>query len=389
MIKNDKRKANGVLYGPQFEKYSLSPWIAEDHSVMIYKFNLFCLDQKINKKMLVEICHAVIKETRKIYSKDYSTMAEIDFYDVLDPSSLVENTELFKGDIIPIFIGDFSNNEFMGMHMIQNKSDLTNNLIDNPTNDDSSMNIKEGLGIDVAETFPAFTPWIAINSGEIMKRLQNGYWKGNPYAYNNVSDFYDLLSFTLCHEVHETLKDDSGHNWIVFNNTAQCFNNWHYLEIDENGNCTNGTLMADGHIYLPLLSDLFPKGCQITVMQETCDPFSRLTFGKLQTHRVKGFAMSNYSTPNFWKPYYSNPDLKYDYKGFSQTPGQPYAGHFEPKSISFLDLKTNETIFAYLVNYGPVTSEQRTIETQREYNNNWKPELNNFPQNYTVVNFIT
>jgi len=387
------------FYGSRFGNYSLSPWIAEENSVMVYKFNLFCLDRNIDGKTLVKICDAIMKETREIYSKDYSNVAEIDIYDISNLSSLTENKGLFKGDRIPIFVGEFPKSDFLGMHMIQRNQ--TNKGVNSEGNNkensegflaETGLSINETLGIKIADNFPEFTPWVAINSGEIIKRLRNGYWTGNPYAYNDVSDFYDVFSFTLSHEIHETLKDDTGQNWIIFDHNAPCYDNWHYLDLDEDGNCQNGIIDSklnnNAYVYLPKLSELFSEGCQITVIEETCDPFSRLTFSKLQTYRVDGIAISNYATPNFWKTYYSNPTLKYDYKGFSQLPGQPYAGNIEPRAISFLDLKTNLSYYARVINYGPVTPQQRKTEMERESGPNWKAELNNFPPDYTVVTFV-
>ncbi len=368
------------------KKDSLPPWIEYREGTLVYKFNVFNLDPaNINQKKLKSIFKAIEKDTWINYAKDNARASDIKVY----KGDQVTNPKLFKGDRIPIYIGNFQEEpvgNFLGYHVVQTPPDFSSFFLLNE-------NITQLLGVPVPSNFPNFTPYSAVNSGTIKEWLGNGHWAGNPYAFNTPSKFYQVLSVVGSHEVHEILGDDSGSNFVIFDNTAPTVANWHYAILDEDGNPTNGTVGPDGYVHLPYLTDFFPDGIQISVVREDGDAVSRSTASKLQTYYVDGWAIQNYPLYTFWQPWYTSSSIKYDKKGLSKLPCQPFAGLHEPFLVYILDLGDGlfgpgESQFAQVLNWGPVTSTQREAEQKANRGPGWNAALNNFPPDYTYVTFF-
>jgi hypothetical protein len=351
-----------------------SPWLTLKHDVQVFKINIFNLDPiNVCQKKLKSIAKAIVKDSWKNYSKDYSSALDIDCYH----AHAINDASLFKGDRIPVFISELTTLNSLGYHALQTPPDNQSFIIGN-------NNITQTLGLTIPNDFPNFTPYVAVFSAVILNLLKTGYYQGNPYAYSKPSDFYDLLSFVLSHELHEVMGDDSQQNWDLFDNTAPTTANWKYAIYDANGNCTNGIppTTPGGFVTLPSFSDLYPQGYLVTLVQENGDSVSRGSAAKLQSYTVEDHAISNYPTSTYWKPYYVSSQIKYDHKGLVKLPCQPYAGLHNYALI--LDLSTTLSKSAVINNYGPVTSQQL-------YGNipSVDPTKNNFPPDYTIVSFLT
>lgn len=91
-------------------------------------------------------------------------------------------------------------------------------------------------------------------------------------------------------------------------------------------------------------------------------------------YTVDGWLMTNNVTSNFFKAYYLSDAINWDKKGYVENPQQPFAGL---NSILFLDYNSGSTFFGEVINWGPVTVSERG-----------DPLANNFPPDYTYVNFI-
>lgn len=363
---------------------NLSPWIEQREGTMVFKFNAFNLDpDNVDQKNLQKIFKGIVADSWKNYAKDYSFAADIIVY----TADRISDPELYNGDRIPIFVGNFVDvtGNFLGFHAIQTPPDYGSFFVLN-------NNITQVLGIEIPSNFPDFTPYAAVNSGTIKNFLGNGHWAGNPYAYNKPGDLYNVISFACSHEVKEILGDDEIQNWVILDNFAPTVANWKFAIYDKNHNPINGKVGPDGYVHLPSFTDLFPDGFQATIIQENGDAVSRSTAGKLQSYFVKGhpFAQSNYPLSTFWKPYYTASDLKYDHKGLTQLPCQPFAGLHEPFLVNILDLGNGlfgpgVSQFAEVLNWGPVTSKQRAAESKANYGPGWSAKANNFPPDYTIV----
>jgi|GEM_PF-6733589 len=352
--------------GDRVNKDPLGPWVDRTcQGTFIYKFNVFNLaPESVNQNTLRAILLANIKDIHRNYRKDWGVELNIRLY----PGDQISNPLLFKGDRIPFFVvPSFNLTEGRGFH---------SNDASEPANSQSvlwgGMSIFDTLSLVVPNNFPSFTPYGAVSIAAIQEGVEQNIANNNPFG---ITDFKQLLSWTISHELKETLSDDSSQNAVPFDNFAPTVATWHFAEFDANGVCTNGTLGPDGFVHLPLFLDVFPAGGVFTTFQESCDAVSTTVSSKLQSYQVNGWSMSNYLTPNFWRGYYLSDSLKWDKLGLVETPLQPFAGLHE--EVVFLDFDSGLSSFIEVVNWGPVTASQRG-----------EPAANNFPPDYTYAAFL-
>lgn len=352
--------------GPRFNGSPISPWIERKGNIFVYKFNVFNLTPNlIDQKTLKSILKANAKDINKNYAKEIGTGVDIRLY---GPEDLF-NPKLFKGNRIPMFLVDNNTptGEFLGFH---------SNQAVGPANTESFIwagaNIATSLGITIPSNFPAWTPYAAVNFQGAVERTNQLLSFDNPYAFNDPQQFFSAI---INHEIKEILGDDSIQNWVVFDTFAPTVATWHFAVFGPEGNVLNGSLGSDGHVQLPLFSDVFPAGGLLTTFQENGDPVSFSVGGFLNSYKVDGWSMTNNPNSNFWKGYYLSDKVKWDYKGYVENPLQPFTGLHE--FILFLDFSTGITFFGEVVNYGPVTYSQRGDLIN-----------NNFPPDYTFISFF-
>lgn len=359
----NKLAIDKLAKGPRFHNRSLSPWVERCNGQFIYKFNVFNLaESQMDQKTVKSMLDANLKDICLTYGRDYGAVADVRLY----TADQINNHALFEGDRIPFFIVYDDINFFGGFHAVESAG---------PANVASFLfannSIQDQLGLTVPSNFPDWTPYGAVNIAAWQFAAEAFIASDNIYA---LWDWQQLLSTSLNHELKEILGDDCIQNWVLFDTFAPTLETWHYGEFDSNGVCTNGVLGPDGYVHLPLFLEVFPYGGLFTTIQENADVVSRASASKLNGYLVDGWYMSNYPTSAFWKGYYEGSELKYDYLGNVQAPLQPYGGLHE--IVLFLDYMTGLTSYGEVDNYGPVTYSQR-----------YAPPQNNFPPNYTVVQF--
>ncbi len=339
----------------------LSPWVERKDGTFVYKINVFNLaEDLVCMDDLKSILVACKKDIWNHYKKNYGVGIDIKLY----CAKALNDPNLFKGDRIPFFIVDTVGTG--SFHDVQASE---------PANSDSVLwsgsSIFDTLGILVPYNFPYWTPYGSVSIPDVQAAASANVANNNPYGIQEPLQF---LSYSINHEFKEILTDDSLQNWDLYDTYAPTVANWYYAEFDSNGNCTNGTVGADGYVYLPTFLDTYPAGGLLTSLQEDADPVSFGVTSLLNSYKVNHWRMTNYVTPNYWRGYYENNNIKWDRKGYVENPLQPYAGIQE--SLFFLDFDSGDTSFGTVVNYGPVTYQQRGDVV-----------ANNFPPDTTFVSF--
>lgn len=350
--------------GPRVNNRSIQKWVKRKNNAFVYRVNVFNLDpEHVDQKILKSIIAANVKDINSIYLKDWGLMIDVKVY----KADQLSNPCLFQGDRVPFFITSESTTEgAIGFHSVESvEPAATGSFLY------KDGNIKAKLGITVPSNFPAWTPYGASLDSVVQQACDDNIMNNNPYG---ITEFYQMLSFIINHELKELLHDDGEQNWVVFDNFAPTVAKWRYAEFDAHGVVTNGKVGKDGFVHLPLFSDVFPAGGIFTTIQENGDVVSIGIGSLLNGYKVNGWFMSNYPTQTFWYGYNKKSYLKWDKKGLVENPLQPFVGLHE--GVFFLDFETGTTFFGDVRNFGPVTAPQRGA-----------PPQNNFPPDYTFISF--
>lgn len=349
--------------GKRKNKSPISPWIVREKGVFVYQFNVFNLSSIVSMDDLKSIFKANQNDINTTYKQEYGFAINYKIY----PGDQISNPELFNGDRLPVYIIDKA--DFNGFHSVQATE---------PANSESfifgaaqaNQNIQTSLGIEVPSNFPDWTPYLAISPLRATIRSEINKELGNNYG---LTDPLQMLSFIISHELKETLFNDSVINSIQFDTFAPTVANWRYAKFNANGKCINGRKGKDGFVHLPLFQDVFGYGL-LAVPTENGDVVSRTLSSKLNSYVVDDWRMTNYPVSTYWKGYYVANSIKWDENGLVELPLQPFAGLHA--SVLFTDNNDGKTSFGTVVNWGPITYQQR---------GDFK--ANNFPPDYTIISF--
>lgn len=334
-------------------------------NTMIYNFNIFNTDPThVNQETLQLIINALKKDCDDNYRKDYGMTVTFNLYGVDD----LKRVELFQGDRMPVFIGQYGNGAF---HYV-NTPEPTNTY-SFPTGGGKlaayGIVLPNGSKMD-------FVPYSIISSNDVTK------FYGSPTNIYAVSPetvpndtYHQIISMSLSHEVREMMGNDTTLSWTLFDHYAPTVANWHW-GVFNGTSCKNGIIGKSGYVELPPFLKHFPSGGLFFAVKENGDVVSASFAGLMNSYYVDGWLIENYPLRTFWNPYNSGETLQYDRLGYVQNPLEPYGGLHE--LIFFVSFDTGVTHLLEVQNKGPVTYKMRGA-----------PADNNFPPNYVYVRELT
>lgn len=329
-----------------------SPYISVKDNLQVYQIALFNLTSEVDNQTLQSIVCALVKNFDENYAKHWFKTVDIKTF---GPEGL-QNPDLFSGNYVPFIITDVTG-VGLGAHFAhapigspeETKGFLGFNGAGN------NVSITTALGITTPPVYNNL-PWGYASYPDLVQRIAQLKAANNPYVPDDPNQF---LSFVMSHELAEILGDDTGQNWTFIDNYALAADSWKYAILDHNGNVTNaiGT-NPDGTLVLPTLNSAFPDGWLMTIVQENGDALSWSIAVNFNAYKVKGWSISNFPLPSFWRGYYLAPDNKYDFLGRADLPLNPSGGLHEPFETYLTDLATGLQYVGALFNHGPVLASQ-------------------------------
>jgi hypothetical protein len=354
----------------------LPKWVELEDGILVYKFNVFNTDpERVDQKLLESLVRAVEKDSKETYAGDYGCRAVFDLY----AAEGLKRKELFQGERMAIFVGEYGQGAF---HYVNTPEPV--NTYSFPVGGGKLAGYK--IDLPAGSNFD-YVPYSVISSDSVPDFIGG---PKNIYAISqstlpaaaNQDVYHQIVATALSHEVKEIIQNDDTLRWIMFDHYAPTVANWRWGEFKDPSNeyhCTNSkpTSTKDpqtGEKYyeLPLFLKKFPTGGLFFAVHEVGDVVSAGFAALYNSYLVDGWLIQNHPLPNFWRPYNSSPELKYDHLGHVQYPMEPNGGLHQ--LIFFISFDDARVRLLEVQNKGPVTASMRGANPN-----------NNFPPEYVVV----